>query len=25
MKKMFKDMGKKSFARRLAGMKMPGM
>jgi signal recognition particle subunit SRP54 len=25
MKKMFKDMGKKSFARRLAGMKLPGM
>jgi signal recognition particle subunit SRP54 len=25
MKKMFKDMGKKSFARRLAGMKMPRM
>ena len=25
MKKMFKDMGKASFARRLAGMKMPGM
>jgi signal recognition particle subunit SRP54 len=25
MKKMFKDMGKPSFARRLAGMKMPGM
>lgn len=25
MKKMFKDLGKKSFARRLAGMKMPGM
>ena len=25
MKKMFKDMGKKSFARRLAGMKFPGM
>jgi len=24
MKKMFKDMGKKSFARRLAGMKLPG-
>ena len=24
MKKMFKDMGKKSFARRLAGMKFPG-
>jgi signal recognition particle subunit SRP54 len=25
MKKMFKDMGKASFARKLAGMKMPGM
>jgi signal recognition particle subunit SRP54 len=25
MKKMFKDMGKASFMRRLAGMKMPGM
>jgi len=25
MKKMFKDMGKASFARRLAGMKLPGM
>ena len=25
MKKMFKQMGKPSFARRLAGMKMPGM
>jgi signal recognition particle subunit SRP54 len=25
MRKMFKDMGKKSFARRLAGMKFPGM
>jgi signal recognition particle subunit SRP54 len=25
MKKMFKDMGKPSFARRLAGMKLPGM
>ncbi len=25
MKKMFKQMGKGSFARRLAGMKMPGM
>jgi signal recognition particle subunit SRP54 len=25
MKKMFKDMGKPSFARRLAGMKMPGL
>ena len=25
MRKMFKDMGKKSFARRLAGMRMPGM
>jgi signal recognition particle subunit SRP54 len=25
MKKMFKNMGKPSFARRLAGMKMPGM
>jgi signal recognition particle subunit SRP54 len=25
MKKMFRDMGKKSFARRLAGMKFPGM
>jgi len=25
MKKMFKDMGKPSFARKLAGMKMPGM
>jgi len=25
MRKMFKDMGKASFARRLAGMKMPGM
>jgi signal recognition particle subunit SRP54 len=25
MKKMFKEMGKKSFARRLAGMKLPGM
>src|ERR1700758_288862 len=25
MKKMFKDMGEPSFARRLAGMKMPGM
>jgi signal recognition particle subunit SRP54 len=25
MRKMFKDMGKKSFARRLAGMKLPGM
>jgi len=25
MKKMFKQMGKASFARRLAGMKMPGM
>jgi signal recognition particle subunit SRP54 len=25
MKKMFKDMGKPSFARRLAGMRMPKM
>jgi len=25
MKKVFRDMGKKSFARRLAGMKFPGM
>jgi signal recognition particle subunit SRP54 len=25
MKKMFKDMGKASFSRRLAGMKLPGM
>jgi signal recognition particle subunit SRP54 len=25
MKKMFKNMGKPSFARRMAGMKMPGM
>ncbi|MGC2539130.1 MAG: signal recognition particle protein, partial [Candidatus Sulfotelmatobacter sp.] len=25
MKKMFKQMGKPSFARRLAGMKLPGM
>jgi signal recognition particle subunit SRP54 len=25
MKKMFKQMGKPSFARRLAAMKMPGM
>jgi signal recognition particle subunit SRP54 len=25
MRKMFKDMGKPSFARRLAGMKLPGM
>ena len=25
MRKMFKNMGKPSFARRLAGMKMPGM
>jgi signal recognition particle subunit SRP54 len=25
MKKMFKQMGKPSFARRMAGMKMPGM
>jgi signal recognition particle subunit SRP54 len=25
MRKMFKSMGKPSFARRLAGMKMPGM
>jgi len=25
MRKMFKDMGKKSFARRLAGMRFPGM
>ena len=25
MRKMFKDMGKASFARRLAGMKFPGM
>jgi signal recognition particle subunit SRP54 len=25
MRKMFKDMGKPSFARRIAGMKMPGM
>lgn len=25
MKKMFKDMGKASFARKLAGMKLPGM
>ncbi len=25
MRKMFKDMGKRSFARRLAGMKLPGM
>ncbi len=25
MRKMFKDMGKASFARRLAGMKLPGM
>ena len=25
MRKMFKDMGKKSFARRLAGMKLPQM
>ena len=24
MRKMFKDMGKASFARKLAGMKMPG-
>ena len=25
MRKMFKSMGKPSFARRMAGMKMPGM
>jgi hypothetical protein len=25
MKKMFKQMGKPSFARRMAGMKFPGM
>jgi len=25
MRKMFKSMGKPSFARRLAGMKLPGM
>jgi len=25
MRKMFKGMGKPSFARRMAGMKMPGM
>ncbi len=25
MRKMFKDMGKASFARRIARMKMPGM
>jgi len=25
MRKMFKQMGKPSFARKLAGMKMPGM
>jgi len=25
MRKMFKSMGKPSFAGRLAGMKMPGM
>ena len=25
MRKMFKDMGKASFARKLAGMKLPGM
>ena len=25
MRKMFKDMGKASFSRRLAGMKLPGM
>ena len=25
MKKMFKQMGKPSFARRMAGMKLPGM
>jgi signal recognition particle subunit SRP54 len=25
MKKMFKDMGKASFARKMAGMKFPGM
>ncbi len=25
MRKMFKEMGKASFARRLAGMKLPGM
>jgi len=25
MKKMFKQMGKASFGRRLAGMKLPGM
>jgi signal recognition particle subunit SRP54 len=25
MRKMFKTMGKPSFARRIAGMKMPGM
>src|SRR5258707_10876869 len=25
MRKMFKQMGKPSFARRLAGMKLPGM
>jgi len=25
MRKMFKGMGKPSFARRLSGMKMPGM
>jgi signal recognition particle subunit SRP54 len=25
MRKMFKDIGKPSFARRIAGMKMPGM
>jgi len=25
MKKMFKQMGKPSFARRMVGMKLPGM
>ena len=25
MRKMFKDMGKSSFSRKLAGMKLPGM
>jgi len=25
LRKMFKSMGKPSFARKLAGMKMPGM
>jgi hypothetical protein len=25
MRKMFKQMGKASFARKLAGMKLPGM